>query len=59
MDIRIINRFVLPLIALSLTGCDLLKGVFEAGLITGIILVILVIALIIFLIVKVIKWIRG
>lgn len=44
--------FIFLFIILTLTGCDIALGIFEAGVWVGIIIVILVIALIIWLIKK-------
>lgn len=41
--------FVLVLIAVSLSSCDAIAGIFEAGMWSGIIIVIIVVALVIWL----------
>ncbi len=45
--------FVLIAILFSLTGCEVIGGIFEAGMWAGIIIVVLVIVLIIWLLKKV------
>ena len=41
---------------LLLPGCDLVEAIFEAGVVTGILIVLAVLALLIFLVVRIIKW---
>jgi hypothetical protein len=49
-----IYSFIL-LIALTLPGCDLIAGIFEAGFWLGIIVSVLVVFILIFIVVKLIK----
>jgi hypothetical protein len=45
--------YLLVILAVMLTGCEVIEGIFKAGVWTGIIIVVLFIALIIFLIRKI------
>lgn len=45
-----LSLFLFVILAFSLTGCDAIVGIFEAGFWTGIILVILVVLLIVYLV---------
>jgi hypothetical protein len=44
---------IIAFLSTTLASCDLVEGIFKAGMVTGIIVVVLVIALIIWLISKV------
>ncbi len=46
------NLVIFVLLATTLTGCDLISGIFEAGVWVGVILVVLVIALVFWIIKK-------
>lgn len=51
--------FLLLLISLfTFQSCDIVVGIFEAGLVVGIILSIIILVLIIFILVKIFKWLR-
>lgn len=50
---RYIPLAVIALVCTTLTSCDLVTGIFEAGVWSGVIIVVIVLALIIWLISKV------